>query len=176
MADESPASALKFCPRCGSSRFAAKAAQHLVCSNCSFEWFLNPAVAAACFIFDDRGQVLLIRRQKDPGRGRLAPPGGFVDVGETAEDGVRREVREETGLGVEAIEFLCSQPNTYTYGGYTYSVLDLFFTARVSAFGHLQTGNDVSALVVQSAVDIDPAILAFPSMKAAWQVCQSVRG
>jgi ADP-ribose pyrophosphatase YjhB (NUDIX family) len=175
MASTPPATALKFCPRCGSAHFAARAAHHLVCSACSFEWFLNPAVAAACFVFDDRNQVLLIRRQKDPGKGRLAPPGGFVDAGETAEDGVRREVREETGLEVGAVAFLCSQPNTYAYGGHTYDVLDLFFTARVAAFASLKTGEDVSALVVQSADAIDPAALAFPSMQAAWRHYRRVR-
>jgi len=159
---------LKFCPRCGSAHFKAKAAHHLICAACSFEWFINPAVAAACFIFDDRKQVLLIRRQKDPGKGRLAPPGGFVDIGETAEAGVRREVQEETGLRIEAVKFLCSRPNTYAYGGYTYNVLDIFFTARVPAFNSLKTGEDVSALVVQSTGDFDPAVLAFPSMQVAW--------
>lgn len=175
MATESLATVLKFCPRCRSSRFAAKAANQLVCATCDFEWFLNPAVAAACFIFDDRNQVLLIRREKEPGKGRLAPPGGFVDIGETAEDGVRREVREETGLSVEVVKFLCSKPNAYAYGGYTYNVLDLFFTARVAAFDRVKTGDDVSALVVQPAEQIDPAELAFPSMQAAWQLCQGVR-
>lgn len=78
---------LKFCPRCGSPEFAEKAARHHVCAACAFEWFINPAVAAACFVFDDGDQVLLIRRQKDPGKGLLAPPGGFIDVGETARSG-----------------------------------------------------------------------------------------
>ncbi|SRR5258708_6484038 len=159
---------LKFCPRCGSAQFAAKAANHLVCAACSFEWFLNPAVAAACFIFDANDQVLLIRRQKNPGEGRLAPPGGFVDIGETAEAGVRREVFEETGLSLRAVDFLRSQPNTYAYSGYTYNVLDLFFTARVPAFTGLKIGDDVSDLVVQPAKEVDPAALAFPSMQATW--------
>jgi ADP-ribose pyrophosphatase YjhB (NUDIX family) len=169
MADPTSAAALKFCPHCGAEPFSPKGVNHLVCAACSFEWFLNPAVAAACFVFDDRNQVLLIRRQKNPGKGRLAPPGGFVDAGETAESGVRREVQEETGLRVEAVKFLCSQPNTYAYGGYSYNVLDIFFTARVLAFNSLKTGDDVSALVVQSAADLDPAVLAFPSMQAAWR-------
>jgi NAD+ diphosphatase len=160
---------LKFCPRCGSADFKAKTAHHLICAICSFEWFINPAVAAACFILDDRNQLLLIRRQKDPGKGRLAPPGGFVDSGETAEAGVRREVQEETGLLLDAVKFLCSQPNTYAYGGYTYNVLDIFFTARVHEFDSLNTGDDVSALVVQSTSDFDPAVLAFSSMQVAWR-------
>jgi ADP-ribose pyrophosphatase YjhB (NUDIX family) len=160
---------LKFCPRCGSVHFNEKTAHHFICATCSFEWFINPAVAAACFIFDVHNQVLLIRRQKDPGKGRLAPPGGFVDAGETAESGVRREVQEETGLHIEAVKFLCSQPNIYSYGGYTYNVLDIFFTAQVPAFSSLKTGEDVSALVVQSVSEIDPAALAFPSMQAAWR-------
>lgn len=162
------ADGLKFCPRCGGPDFAAKAANHLVCRACSFQWFLNPAAAAACFILDDLNQVLLIRRQKDPGKGMLAPPGGFVDPGETAEDGVRREVREETGLPLGEVTFLCSHPNTYAYGGYTYSVLDLFFTARVHSFSGLKSGEDVLALVVQRAADVDPSRMAFPSMQAAW--------
>ncbi|MDI1249419.1 MAG: NUDIX domain-containing protein [Lacunisphaera sp.] len=176
MADPTSSAVLQFCPRCGAEPFARKAANHLVCAACSFEWYINPAVAAACFIFDDRNQILLIRRQKDPGKGLLAPPGGFIDVGETAEAGARREVQEETGLSLEAVKFLCSQPNTYAYGGYTYNVLDLFFTARVPAFRGVKTGEDVSGLVVQSAAEVDPAVLAFPSMQAAWRHHLSGRG
>lgn len=166
----------KFCPRCGSAHFTAKSTHHLVCKACSFQWYLNPAAAAACFIFDANDRVLLIRRQKDPGRNKLAPPGGFIDVGETAEDGVRREVLEETGLSLGAVNFLCSQPNTYAYGGYTYNVLDLFFSARVPAFNDLKTGEDVSAVVVQAIAELDPAALAFPSMQAAWHHLLSERG
>jgi ADP-ribose pyrophosphatase YjhB (NUDIX family) len=167
---------LKFCPRCGSPEFAAKAAHHHVCAACAFEWFINPAVAAACFVFDDRNQVLLIRRQKDPGKGLLAPPGGFLDSGETAEAGVRREVREETGLDLEAVTYLCSQPNTYSYGGYNYNVLDIFFVARVPAFSGLVLGDDVSGLVVLPAAEIAAADLAFPSMQAAWHFHRSGPG
>lgn len=51
-------------------------------------------------------RILMVRRKKDPFKGRLALPGGFVNEGEAAEDAVRREVMEETGLEVEPIEIL----------------------------------------------------------------------
>lgn len=47
------------------------------------------------------GSVLLIRRRNPPFAGAYALPGGFVDVGETVEEAVVREVREETGVETE---------------------------------------------------------------------------
>lgn len=50
--------------------------------------------------FDSRGRLLLIRRAHDPGSGQWSLPGGRVEPGETDEEAVVRELREETGLDV----------------------------------------------------------------------------
>ena len=74
--------------------------------------------------------ALFIRRAKEPAMGKLALPGGFIDEGETAEEGIRREFTEEVGFAPGAIDFLCSRPNLYLYKEVTYPVLDFFFVAR----------------------------------------------
>jgi len=65
-----------------------------------------PDAAIACVgavVFDVDGRLLLIQRANPPAQGRWSLPGGRVEPGEQAQDAVRREVREETGLDVEVI-------------------------------------------------------------------------
>lgn len=57
-------------------------------------------------IFNDKDEVLLIKRGTDPFKGWWAIPGGFMEFGETAEQAVAREVEEETGLKVHVRELL----------------------------------------------------------------------
>ena len=65
----------------------------------------RPSVTTDCVIFANDPQeglsVLLVQRGGDPFKGYWALPGGFLDMEETAEEGALRELREETGFGVE---------------------------------------------------------------------------
>lgn len=54
----------------------------------------------------DRDRILLVERGKDPLKGYWSLPGGVLEVGETLEEGVIREVREETGLQVKPLGVL----------------------------------------------------------------------
>jgi ADP-ribose pyrophosphatase YjhB (NUDIX family) len=68
-------------------------------------WLTQPrfAVTAAAVITDERGRVLLLRHTMRRGSG-WGVPGGFLNAGEQPEEGVRRELREETGLELDAVE------------------------------------------------------------------------
>ena len=59
----------------------------------------KPVVGVGAIILDD-DQILLEKRKNSPGKGKWTVPGGLVDLGETAEQAVIREVKEETGLEV----------------------------------------------------------------------------
>jgi 8-oxo-dGTP diphosphatase len=63
----------------------------------------HPAVGVGAVLIHE-GRVLLIRRGKEPLRGRWVVPGGTVELGETLEQALVREVQEETGLVVRPIE------------------------------------------------------------------------
>ncbi len=67
----------------------------------------RPMAAVGAVVIGRRG-VLLVRRDKDPGRGRWSIPGGVVEIGETQEQAVVREVREETGIDVRVIRIIDS--------------------------------------------------------------------
>ena len=97
----------RFCPRCGQPLVEKDAFGRLrpVCVACGFVHFRDPKVAAAVLL-SDNGQVLLIRRAVDPGRGLWALPAGFVEVDELPERGGAREALEETGLHVEIGDLL----------------------------------------------------------------------
>ncbi len=68
----------------------------------------RPAVSADCILFDRSGahlKVLLVERKNDPFKGMWALPGGFIEEGETVEDGAHRELNEETGLKLKMEQF-----------------------------------------------------------------------
>jgi ADP-ribose pyrophosphatase YjhB (NUDIX family) len=161
-----PAELFRYCPRCGGPRSAEDAGRvPMSCGGCGLVFYFNPTVSAAAWLFDDSGRVLLIRRDRDPARGKLAIPGGFIDIGETAEEALRREVREEVGLEIDGIAFLTSLPNLYHYREVTYPVLDLVFTARALDPASARPLDGVAGIEWQRPADIDIEELAFPSMK-----------
>jgi 8-oxo-dGTP diphosphatase len=65
----------------------------------------RPWLGVGGLVFQD-DKILLIKRGREPGLGQWSIPGGMVEVGETVREAVQREVREETGLLVEALDLV----------------------------------------------------------------------
>jgi ADP-ribose pyrophosphatase YjhB (NUDIX family) len=143
------------------------AANAIQCSVCGFLYYFNPVVAVGALIVNGEGSMLWIRRAKEPAKGKLGLPGGFADVGETAEEALCREVREEVNLELNPLEFLCTCANQYNYGGVTYPVLDLFYTACPRVAESAAALDDVQSFYWLKPQEVRPEEIAFPSVKVA---------
>ena len=143
---EHPLEPFRFCPKCGSPDFEIHNALSRHCSNCGFTFYQNPRASTAAFILNSKGELLVARRGKEPAKGTLDLPGGFVDNEENAEQGMVREIREETGLTVDAadVTYLFSIPNIYRYSGMDIHTLDLFFQCQVEDDAVVKAADDAS--------------------------------
>lgn len=141
------------------------------CGRCGFHYYFNVTCATAALLVRDDGTALFVRREFEPRRGKLALPGGFLDAGETAEEGVRREFVEETGIDPGPVRYLCSFPNSYDWRGVRYPVLDFYFTATATgAMPEPQALDGVASVHWLNPLTVDPDEIAFPSMRAALEV------
>jgi ADP-ribose pyrophosphatase YjhB (NUDIX family) len=125
------ASSLNFCTRCGDAlQFGALEGEdrdRLACPSCGLIAYVNPRLVVTTIPVNVAGEVVLIRRGIEPGRGSWAQPGGFLEVDETVTEAAIRETLEETGLIVEPGEIV---------GLYTRleaAVVVIVFEARVVA-------------------------------------------
>ena len=93
---------IRFCYRCASPMEPQSRDGRVrpVCTRCGTVFFLDPKVVAGVITEVD-GNVVMIRRNLEPGLGKWAFPAGFVDRGEVIAEAAVREVKEETGLDVE---------------------------------------------------------------------------
>jgi ADP-ribose pyrophosphatase YjhB (NUDIX family) len=94
----------KFCSQCGHPlELRAVEDHHLrpVCPACGFVVYLNPPIAAGAIAERADGQIALVLRGENPGKGLWGLPAGFMEINETVEEAARRECFEETGLTIE---------------------------------------------------------------------------
>ena len=120
----------RFCGRCALAMLAVQGGHVMQCSNptCAHQQF--PRLDPAVIVLVTDGERALLGRQPAWPAGRYSTIAGFVEPGESLEDAVAREVREETGVVVDAVDYHSSQPWPFP------SSLMLGFTAHASQHRH----------------------------------------
>ena len=163
-----PLQIFRFCPVCGSPYFEVNNFKSKKCRDCDFTYYANPCSATAAFIVNDRNEMLVVRRAKEPAKGTLDLPGGFCDMYETVEEGMRREIKEETGLDVDRIEYLFSSPNVYQYSGMGVHTLDMDFLVRIHGDTPPIHAEDDAAEALWIPIDkVNPADFGLTSIRNA---------
>ncbi len=104
------AATLNYCSRCGAALrlgpLPGEDRERLGCAACGFVAYVNPRLVVTTLPVTEAGEVMLLRRGIEPGRGLWAQPGGFMEIDETVQQGAIRETLEETGLVVEPGEIV----------------------------------------------------------------------
>ncbi len=139
-----PQNTIHYCPKCSSSDFLFKEDQSFLCNTCQFHLYINSAAAVAALIENDKGEILFTRRAFSPHKGMLDLPGGFVDIMETAENALLREIKEELNLEVDKFEYFMSSPNEYIFGGLSVFTLDLAYICQLKTFNKIHAKDDIS--------------------------------
>ena len=154
----SPTEPFRFCPADGTRLGEPHPSGGVTCSLCSRSWYRNSAPAVGAVIVED-GRALVTVRAREPEKGRLDLPGGFLGVGEHPVDGLAREVGEELGVEMEVLEppILLA---THTYGPDGQYVLAIGFRARIVA-GEPEPTDDVAEIRWISPQELDSADFAW---------------
>ena len=160
-----PLSQFKYCPKCGSNHFVENNFKSKRCEDCGFIYYFNSCSSTIAIIINDDKELLVATRAHEPAKGTLDLPGGFVDMEETGEEAVAREVIEETGLVVEKVDYLFSIPNKYVHSGFEVQTLDLVYRCFVKNTENLKAEDDVARLEFIKISELDPELFGLLSVK-----------
>lgn len=160
-----PLKQFRFCPKCGSNRFVENNFKSKRCEDCGFIYYFNTCSSTIALIMNEKQELLIATRANDPAKGTLDLPGGFVDMYETGEEAVVREVKEETNLEVIDIHYLFSIVNIYNYSNFEVHTLDLVYKCEVKSTENMKAEDDVSKLEFKKISDLNPLEFGLDSVR-----------
>jgi NAD+ diphosphatase len=155
----------RFCLLCAARlrRRLESGRPRFVCGRCGFTHYGNPVPAAGAILMKS-GAVLLGRRAAPPHAGTWDVPGGFLEAGETAEQALRRELREELGIRVGRLKLVGLYADRYGKGGIP--LLSIIYRGAPGD-DHIVAADDVSEVRWFPLERLPFGQIAFRSIRAA---------
>ena len=132
----------KYCPHCGHEDIKVNqidGRRRENCSNCGKVFYKNPIPSVVGISFNEENEILLVKRGVEPDIGSWCLPGGFMELGETAEEAVKRELREETGVEVNPGEIITVDT---TIGGFYGDVVVIAYMIEIRKGQDFIPGDD----------------------------------
>jgi 8-oxo-dGTP pyrophosphatase MutT (NUDIX family) len=179
----------KFCPACASEKIIFADGKVFRCPDCGLVYYHNTAAATGCIISvpEDNAadgilsaeRIVFLVRGKEPAKGKLDLPGGFVDPGEGIFEGLYRELREEIGWAppipggaslAGVFTLFASFSNVYPYKNIPYNTCDLYFRLRAPGLREQDLRleqAEITAVRFLKPEDIDYSEIAFDSTRRA---------
>jgi len=141
--------------------------QRLVCPDCDYVAYENPKVVVGV-VATWKDKLLMCKRAIEPRRGYWTLPAGFMEVGESPEEGAVREAWEEARANLEIIDLLALYSISHI------SQLQLFYRARLLS-PHVSAGPESEEVGLFTFDGLPATDLAFPSVHWAIEHFQQVR-
>ena len=144
----------RFCFYCG-NRLIEKSflkRSHPYCQACDRIHYENPLPAVAALVLNEEKKLLLVKRAVEPAKGKWCLPGGFIEIDESIEEAVLRELREETGIEgtIKGLVDFFSQRSSL------YGALLIFGYSVTIHGGELRAGDDAEEVGFFDLDDLPP--------------------
>lgn len=160
----------RFCAQCGApvTTRSLQGRQRVVCSACATVFYENPLPVAATVLLNERREVLLVKRRRDPHRGQWCLPMGFAELGETIADAARRELQEETGVVGHIVQLLTADSMASDFYGDL-----LIVTFELTKVGGAEQAGDDAEEVGYFPISRHPPLAFAANEKAVLACCSA---
>lgn len=143
-------------------------ARRWYCPHCKQDYYDNPRPCADLVLFNEKGEVLLSKRAVDPGKGKWDMPGGFIEYGETADEAVLREAKEELDINpgdFSEPKYVMSYAAKYPWGKEVYDIVVSIFVVQAKNDLVIKPQDDVADAKWVLPDKIDVSELSNPKFK-----------
>lgn len=158
-----PKKAFKFCPKCR-GKLAVPKGNMLQCSICHFRLYINPIPTNGVVIANNKGDILLVKRAFEPGKGAWDVPGGFIQPQESIDASVKRELKEELGIDACISRFIGIYTDTYLFDGVINYTMCIMVVADIVS-GNITPADDAESYAYFPKSEILRERIAFEGVR-----------